>query len=1776
MQLFTRLRASQNEAQSQGVSMAAAGAAGASQATTVVPGSVFVEGGDGDFVAATLHATDLVITHTRRLELVKGTNDADDGRDHIVVSGDLAAGKIESQSDVTLHYHHGQLHAFSTMTPRVELPSAGDYVRDVLNQKQEDKPYEQLGMKLEDVKFVLSSHQHADTELGSVFEPGLSITGRAPAASSVFLAPFLDADSALKAERVSSSSSSRFNTMSRPRADSIKVEGQVSPVLNMTSQADATVQLGKYVSLRNLTVKITGSSKAVDAWADLYVSPPDAEHPLVIALKGHAEYGPDGKSPKSIAFSGAQVGSWDLPGAKVQGLVLSQATASISLTYTPKGDGSSGQSTVTAKGSIGAALAWNNKLKGALNIAVPAPNMDNGFAVEAWLTDLPHNALASVPGVPQAFPSSGLTTVDAAIVFSSYAGEYTFQKTNDFATSIPVVKGFNFLVDLDFAQSSALAVPHSLASTSVAKLAFSGSVSEAHPPVFVLKTQLTNLVLDELHGGKDLSIPTATLTLQSVTPYVALDAQVTVSPGVFGSSDQGLHAQLTGQVTSTEMDLAGDITDTWNVPVADSSFIMADAKFNLKHAISPQRSTSGSVTAMIKLSESRSVLVEALYPESNDHSCWEFVAEVEDTPDQQTALNHVIRRVLPHTDVAKGLGNVPDQVLQQVLNNTLSDIRFSFAPHCDNFTLSAVVNTHVFGSVQVGFNVHKVCDSANQKNCDWKWHVFVRPQPSWMFSQSSLWPKRFPTLEINQPTFVMSSADDQISFTFPAHDSVPEQYVKISTQQGFNLDAQLDLGKSKDIGVIKALAAPSGAKMLDLSGHFGKDGWSLSIALENDKIKLHKNVYLADPSVSLSETNGPDKKHDYDFQIAASLIVPCPMHECVTVANDAAESSSSSPPASGTKLTSLSFDVKGTFEPGKEFTLSGAEQAGVALAFPLSSHGVTAKTLKLSALKVDLSVQEDTGASSSLTAVTGDISGDLSVGRSYVDLSIALLQGEQVKFTGTLAEKPPLTLGELIDDITHDGFKKLQLPSSLKSKLATLWEFDSLTLELDLNPFALSAKGAMALFNAKVPLNVALNINEPAQGSPSSQDGLQWMFAVELGVGQVFSDMMPGVKSLDSMPMSQLSVAVSSEVRQVTFPGLQGSLDVHPGLNFFASMGFGKTKWGSGVKKLTGMDEVQLHAVIEKDLDFTIHADLRGNMTLLHVFDLTAAGFFVRVRDDDAQIGIETDFNVKLSHRATDRLYFHDDVYVGVQGFGFDAAMTKPWVDPFGVHGVTVSSTALGLELDWDFAPVHVALKGGLHVGGVGGDAAVWISEKGNMLYAELDQIHLQQIVDSMLADVGVSTPPHLVQVVTDVGFNKLKLYANTADKPLVFADTTYQPGVDFEIDQLDLWEVIRGSASLRIGSAGFALKSDLQPINLLDGAIVLSGAKSKKSPAVLDFSMSKSHGSTVTSANGLPVSFNISGAVDFLDEYVAAQAVLADSGWELYLDMSLFHDLFDFYLDCKSVGSLTKPSDFSVKAELNNRLQDYIATEVPKHIKESKSEADARFNAKTAELKEHASKLDAINKKIAAYKAADHRKLSKAEAKVDAARQKVQYAENRVNGLQNKINDLHHKIHHLKWHDKWKAVGYEAEIAGLEIAKHAADGVLDVAKEALKLASEAVEHLPAADPRVLALEAEHGTLEAAYKACEIVVEGAKDVVNTLDNMLAAVAKAQGKVFNIEEMDLSGALSRMAKGDAARVHLKGVFLGRHVDVALDFDLKDLEGYVGDLWHSIMSMFHHKH
>jgi hypothetical protein len=1519
----------------------------------------------------------------------------------------------------------------------------------------------------------------------------------------------------------------------------INITGALRPHIRLsyTTAPDKEFRFGNRVVVKNFTVEINPSKQTVASSAAMIVL---VSNNLTVEMQGTVNL-----KTHHVFLSGSQVGDWVLPAHGLHGLSLEHAAANITFDYD-----SDKKVIAHASGNVTAGVQYGN-LHAMLGIKLPTPKPAPikgvpNMAIEAEVTDsfsfgaLPVSNAAAVPN---------LSIVKAAFVFSPYAGTYTFMGDEAPVASTPVVKGFNLVAKADIPHSAPLSA---LPVGSQTTVDLHGSVTTSG--VFHLQGDLASLDI-----GKDFQFKTANLSVSNRAPYLELDADMLVAGHVLGSDKDVDFTVSSGVQGGGDFDVAGTANAAWDFHVGSEPVNITNAKIAVKHAKGAKPPTSAHVSTEFSVGKTyQSEWKLALdYPKPDaqaDQVC--FSASVDEVS-SPFSVAQLISMLLPsHPSPEKLFKDVPTHVLQEVLNTTLGDIDLLVSPGCGNVTLSASMHTELFGNARLGASFYRNCTQQPNTKCgDWQFHVWIIPAEDWKISSSSLmgddWPRE---LAIKMPLFVLSSSKAWIFIPFGDDDAPMQGNISIETNGGLQVRAQVVINREQakhsdamPVYLFQAMSDPKDVAF-QFAGDFSKTEWSAWINLNQETpVDMGHHITLGAASIGVTTVLSPKPVRTH-FNFSTELRAPNPSNSSETMV----------------------FNVSGEVF-SDHVSLSGGMQNVVESATNelqsdpcLSMHVGHWLSMCLERVHVDVALHLPSG-SSNATVLSGDLSGVTTIGPSHLTSQFDLLvsSDHHDSFKLVLSERPPLPLSALVQHFSGtDIVAGMHLPSSMRENAL---DFVSLSLTIQTSPASISGAGAMTLFNvADLSSVVSLYHTDDV----STHNGWGFTFGVELGLNTSVTQLLPHASSdLENMNMASLAVAISSTADSINFPQFSTPFKVSPGFNLFARATFPDTQAFRTIRKWTGITTAEVRAVIESEDEFELHADAEGDLKLLHRIDVTAAGLVLQVTPTDVKIGVESDASVNVTRRPQDSLSFHGDFMVATQGLAFDVAMTKDWVNPLGVRGVRISRAALSAELSWALVPVQLGIAGGLHIGSVGGDGAVWLSEEAEMVYGELDNIHLNQIIDAMMKGVGINSPPHLVNVITNVGFEKLVLYANTGVAAVVFNGHSYAPGYLFSIQQLNLWDVIKGSATLALSDTNLRLNATLQPIHLCHNAIVLSGAESANDPAKLLLELS------AHSIKDAVV--NISAGITMFGQHLATEVVISDTQFKLLVDTSLFDNLYHFHLECEAQGTVSNPTDFAVSAVVNNELQDWIAEEVPKRLAASKSEVDSKFDAARADVNAKIADLNAISEKIDKIKDEDEQKLDKEKAKLMKAQADVQHHKQHVEQISDHIAEIKEKIHKLKWYQKWKAVGYYAEIGALETAKGVALAALDVANAALKAIEKIVGKLDDVDPRVIALEVERGTKHAALDAAKAVLSGLEHVYNGLEHMASMVAKWQAKAFNIETLSLSGSLTKLEHGDLLDVHLVGKFAGVDVQFTVSADLHLAVTFVDSIWHHLLKIFSDK-
>eukprot|EP01062_Namystynia_karyoxenos_P035596 TRINITY_DN2603_c0_g1_i9.p1 TRINITY_DN2603_c0_g1~~TRINITY_DN2603_c0_g1_i9.p1 ORF type:complete len:5067 (+),score=2003.27 TRINITY_DN2603_c0_g1_i9:119-15202(+) len=546
------------------------------------------------------------------------------------------------------------------------------------------------------------------------------------------------------------------------------------------------------------------------------------------------------------------------------------------------------------------------------------------------------------------------------------------------------------------------------------------------------------------------------------------------------------------------------------------------------------------------------------------------------------------------------------------------------------------------------------------------------------------------------------------------------------------------------------------------------------------------------------------------------------------------------------------------------------------------------------------------------------------------------------------------------------------------------------------------------------------------------------------------------------------------------------------------------------------------------------------------------------------RVGLGIDLEVQLESQV---LMFQGDLILGTLDIRFGARMLTDWRGPFGLERLTVKKTEFDLGIQYSCpeflgfpCPSRIGLAGGLAVATVSmqnslfeGSAAVIIDRINPS--ASLFSIRINRFsLDDILTEFGVNTRAKAGGEYSWFLIEGLFVSVNPSQAAKEFAGEIYQPGIHAKIDRFELFTVFSGKAELMISpTLGLSLSGQINPVNLFNGLFKISGTQSEKDPAVL-----------IVRVNPTDPLCHIDGKLTLFGQSFGVYLTLSKEDWELKVTMSLLGGLLRGELWLKAVVQNSAPTDFSGSITFEQDLLDWMAKNVQQFVNSLKEQVNKKMDSAQSKLAEwrrsKQPKMDANNRRIAQIRREQRAAFDRARAWLSHCESKVRNARNTVNNWLNEIERSKRSFVRVtcRWYKPWdcawkaaKNAGIAIKIAGLWVAHKAASGVLWLAEQALRGARSglyAAEKIAnAVDPRILALQAENGLIQAAYKIAQIGIEAARAVVNGAAALVNFVVKTLASLFNIKRIHCE-ATSVMKKPRLA-CDMSGIILGMSWDIS---------------------------
>ncbi|MEO8412687.1 MAG: hypothetical protein ABI472_03475 [Ginsengibacter sp.] len=374
-------------------------------------------------------------------------------------------------------------------------------------------------------------------------------------------------------------------------------------------------------------------------------------------------------------------------------------------------------------------------------------------------------------------------------------------------------------------------------------------------------------------------------------------------------------------------------------------------------------------------------------------------------------------------------------------------------------------------------------------------------------------------------------------------------------------------------------------------------------------------------------------------------------------------------------------------------------------------------------------------------------------------------------------------------------------------------------------------------------------------------------------------------------------------------------------------------------------------------------------------------------------------------------LHFDLVLEIGITDARGSATMKGYWVEPFGVRGLQIGPE-LALQLGIIYAsfaatglPSEFGFAGGIVLGDVSGRLAVSVSENPmhEILMGEIDKLSPQNLVAFAEKLTNISLDSQNVPNFFDI--EKLKLYCAPAGGSI--GTITFEPGFSFVADMVLFGKRI--NIYTLFNDSGIVAKGELDTIEI--GPLKITGSNGGNAKLDLELTTEKQ-------------SVYLDCAFEFLGIGESIFLDVSNQGASFMLEQT-FVDLLTYKIIAKTAGSFEDLAklDFSLYAEFENELTDYIKTTVVDKINDARSAVDvsiteARKKVNDAEKAYLALFTPAQNKLNQAQTDAD-RYLAQCTKEVNDQKAvweaKVNTAQNAVNkaraDLDNAINDARNKV---------------------------------------------------------------------------------------------------------------------------------------------------------------------
>jgi DNA-binding transcriptional regulator GbsR (MarR family) len=532
------------------------------------------------------------------------------------------------------------------------------------------------------------------------------------------------------------------------------------------------------------------------------------------------------------------------------------------------------------------------------------------------------------------------------------------------------------------------------------------------------------------------------------------------------------------------------------------------------------------------------------------------------------------------------------------------------------------------------------------------------------------------------------------------------------------------------------------------------------------------------------------------------------------------------------------------------------------------------------------------------------------------------------------------------------------------------------------------------------------------------------------------------------------------------------------------------------------------------------------------------------------------------------------NINVDTSGFIAEAELSRIELGPVLISGKgrdgdkAATEGGPAVSVACTMAKQHVIITGLIKVLGASGEVEMLLSKNGFEFLTSLkvDRLTLQSLVEA----VALARIPLNAKAVPDVGLHDVEFTIGMKGKE--FKSFSLDPGITMK-STIDIPPFGAAKSELHVGNNGLTIKANYPKIDL--GPLKISGSKlantvpNPTGGPVLDVALTKDD-----------QHFVLSGEVELLGSSAQTDIKITRDGMSFELNAVLFA-LFKANLAAESFGKGTD-TDFKIAGNFDGTFSDETKRGVQSAINNAKDRATAalqdaqnKVNDAQNKVKELDSQIEDCKNILSSYNTYDKSLFDasfKKDALLHAHNDNTQKCIDQAYTVDKKIlfssnNQITKKETLLAWNpfnaNDWKQVGNTIENVANDAGNKIKDTAEDVAKktkeaaEAAAREAEKVAKKAEAAAKIAGLEIARQTAVGVLEAAKGILEGAKKVhqgtLNAVNFLVENLTKIQIRKAGVQVNSIKRIVTA---GELPIIKLNILLVDKELNVELNVDLKD--------------------